>query len=551
MTRIADMPIRRKLTLLLLFNSAVVLSLAAVTLIPTEYYNFRMGLVRNVSALADVIGQNCVAALKFNDKAAATESLATLRAEPQIVEAALYGADGSRFTTYSRDDANFRLPEKAQPDGTRFENRRLLLFHEVQFNQQPIGTICLVADLSSIYERLRFYSAIIGFVMLGACVVTLAVSGRLHRPISAPILALAQTARAVSDQRDYSIRAPRQGKDEIGVLTAAFNEMLAAIETAQKSLRDVNDSMQLEIAERKTVEGQLREQTREIAGNIHVLVTAAAQITATANSLSGGAAETAGAVTETTTTIEEVRHTSHLASEKAKYVSESAQRAAQISQSGKKSTEQTAEGMTRIREQMEAIADSIVRLSEQSQAIGQIIASVDDLSQQSNLLAVNAAIEAAKAGEHGKGFTVVAQEVKSLAEQSRQATAQVRSILNDIQKATAAAVMATEQGSKVVEEAPGKARWRGNRSSRSPPASPMPPRPPLRSPHRATSNWLAWIRSQARWMESNRPRRKIFPVSSRWNWPPEASTRSASGSNRASKGLKSDRQSGASRYGRI
>jgi methyl-accepting chemotaxis protein len=107
--------------------------------------------------------------------------------------------------------------------------------------------------------------------------------------------------------------------------------------------------------------------------------------------------------------------------------------------------------MNRIREQMEAIAESTVRLSEQGQAIGEIIASVNDLAERSNLLAVNAAIEAAKAGEHGRGFVVVAQEIRSLAEQSKQATAQVRTILSDIQQATNAAVMATEQGSKAVE----------------------------------------------------------------------------------------------------
>src|SRR4030067_173625 len=107
--------------------------------------------------------------------------------------------------------------------------------------------------------------------------------------------------------------------------------------------------------------------------------------------------------------------------------------------------------MHRIQEQMESIAQSIVRLSEQGQAIGEIIATVNDLAEQSNMLAVNAAIEAAKAGEQGKGFAVVAQEVKSLAEQSKQATAQVRTILGDIQKATSGAVMATEQGSKAGE----------------------------------------------------------------------------------------------------
>ena len=93
-----------------------------------------------------------------------------------------------------------------------------------------------------------------------------------------------------------------------------------------------------------------------------------------------------------------------------------------------------------------------MKLTEQSQTIGEIIATVNDLAEQSNLLAVNAAIEAAKAGEQGKGFAVVAQEVRSLAEQSKEATAQVRTILNDIQKATNTAVLATEQGNKAVEE---------------------------------------------------------------------------------------------------
>ena len=92
-----------------------------------------------------------------------------------------------------------------------------------------------------------------------------------------------------------------------------------------------------------------------------------------------------------------------------------------------------------------------MRLSEQRQAIGEIITTVGDLAEQSNLLAVNAAIEAAKAGEQGRGFAVVAQEVKRLAEQSKQATAQVRGILNDIEKATTTAVLATEQGSKAVD----------------------------------------------------------------------------------------------------
>jgi methyl-accepting chemotaxis protein len=191
--------------------------------------------------------------------------------------------------------------------------------------------------------------------------------------------------------------------------------------------------------------------TRQLRETINQLSSSSSEILATTTQVASGAAETASAVSETTATVEEVKQTAGVSSQKAKYVSESAQKVAQVSQSGRKSVDSAIQGMQRVQEQMESIAGSIVRLSEQSQAIGEIIASVNDLAEQSNLLAVNAAIEAAKAGEQGKGFAVVAQEIKSLAEQSRQATTQVRGILGDIQKATGAAVLATEQGNKAVE----------------------------------------------------------------------------------------------------
>lgn len=198
------------------------------------------------------------------------------------------------------------------------------------------------------------------------------------------------------------------------------------------------------ITDRKHIEEQLRE-------GAELLATATLQIMTSLSQLVASTTETAAAVTQTATTVDEVKQTAYLARQKAADVSTSAQHAVQVSQDGSKAVEAATIGMNRIREQLHSIAESVVKLGEQSHTIGDIIATVNDVAEQSNLLAVNAAIEAAKAGELGKGFAVVAREVRNLANRSKQATAQVQTILSDIRKASTVAVMVTEQGTKSAE----------------------------------------------------------------------------------------------------
>ena len=227
------------------------------------------------------------------------------------------------------------------------------------------------------------------------------------------------------------------------------------------SVRDVTESkkMEAELREHRahleeTVKQRTSELTdvlKEVQEAANVLSASASEIFAVTTQLAAGATETATAVSQTTTTVEEVRQTMQVSAQKAESVSENAQRSIKTAQSGKKAVDDLINGIRHIQERVESIAESMVKLSEQGQSISEIITTVNDIADQSNLLAVNAAIEAAKAGEQGKGFAVVASEIKSLAEQSKQATARVRTILGDIQKGTSSAVMATEQGSKAVE----------------------------------------------------------------------------------------------------
>ncbi len=153
-------------------------------------------------------------------------------------------------------------------------------------------------------------------------------------------------------------------------------------------------------------------------------------------------------MTQTIATVEEVQATVAQTAEHAQNVAEAAQQSLKTSASGQDSVEDTIQGMHTIQTQVEAIAENILALSERTQQIGDIIETVNDIADQSKLLALNATIEAARAGEEGRGFAVVAMEIRQLAEQSRQATARIRTILEEIQQATNTAVMVTEEGNK-------------------------------------------------------------------------------------------------------
>jgi methyl-accepting chemotaxis protein len=296
-----------------------------------------------------------------------------------------------------------------------------------------------------------------------AAIVLLSIVGfAITRNISGPLNQISGVAENIS-RGDLSLDVTDDGRgDEVGRLSRTFarmtrtlREMAAAAEQIAASDLRAKVTPQSE----KDVLGtafaamvdNLRRSTGELAEGVNVLAASAGEILAATSQVASAAIETGTAIAQTSTTVEEVKQTAQLSSQKARQVADSAQKATQIGYAGKKAVDASIDGMKHIQSQMESIAECVVRLSEQSQAIGEIIATVNDLAEQSNLLAVNAAIEAAKAGEQGKGFGVVAQEVKSLAEQSKQATGQVRTILSDVQKATTAAVLATEQGSKAVE----------------------------------------------------------------------------------------------------
>lgn len=149
--------------------------------------------------------------------------------------------------------------------------------------------------------------------------------------------------------------------------------------------------------------------------------------------------------------VNNIKSDSEIVTDNAKIVSEMSITSAGFSGEGEQAVAESISGVERIKRQIEDVAEKILELSSQTQAIGVIISTVDDIAKQSKFLAFNASIEASKVGEHGKGFAIVASEIKNLSEESKEATKKISEILNEIQGLTNNSVMLAEDATKLAD----------------------------------------------------------------------------------------------------
>lgn len=253
-----------------------------------------------------------------------------------------------------------------------------------------------------------------------------------------------KTLETITEPVNEAMRLARQYSS--GDFTARFDESIP-VAGEFVAYRDALNTIGIELSR------LMKLITEELYEGVSVLSSASSEILTVTTQLSSASYQTAETVNATSDTVEAVRRKTEMANLKTKAVSEKAIRAIQVSGEGQRSVGEILDGMNHIQRQMEIIGMNVIKLSEQSQAIGEIIATVTEISDQSNFLAVNASIEAAKAGEFGKGFAVVAHEIHNLAQQSKQATANIRTILTDIQRGVTSTVVSTEQGTKTVADA--------------------------------------------------------------------------------------------------
>ncbi|HEY1015550.1 MAG TPA: methyl-accepting chemotaxis protein, partial [Herpetosiphonaceae bacterium] len=264
---------------------------------------------------------------------------------------------------------------------------------------------------------------------------------------------LAEQQRANEELR--AAAATQVAKDYIEEVVRSYSAFAAEVASGNLSTRLSVNGRQDELAQLghslNTMVERLHAITSQVQQTNAAIVAAATEILAATNQQASSANEQSAAIAQTSTTIEEIKAIAVQTAHQATQVAHDSQSALQVARQGTQAVEETVGGMGQIRQRVDSIAQTILGLAEQTQAIGEIITTVNQLSDQSNLLALNAAIEAARAGEQGKSFAVVAQHVRDLADRSKAATGQVRDILGEIQRATANAVLVTDEGTKGVE----------------------------------------------------------------------------------------------------
>jgi signal transduction histidine kinase len=231
----------------MLLTTTVVIVLAGTPFAVYEVVNYRRTSMSSLSGLGDIVASNSTAALAFSNPVDANEVLSALRARPHVVAAALYNDRGQLFASYPEV-----LPADSFPDAPGeigvVANGPFIVAHRpvLQSNGRRLGTLLIKADTEQIAERMRLYGYMAAGMLALSLLAGYVVAGRLQGRISAPILDLANTARAIAERNDYSVRAKKLAHAEIGLLTDAFNQMLDQIERQARQVRETSE--QLDVA---------------------------------------------------------------------------------------------------------------------------------------------------------------------------------------------------------------------------------------------------------------------------------------------------------------
>lgn len=256
--RLANLPIRRKLRVIIMGVTTAALLLAGLALTIFDVVVYDESLRRDLSGLAKITAENSTAALKFEDPQTAQDTLSALQARTHVLAACIFGADNTIFASYIRPGSGATCPPPLPVQAMRTRISDIRVSRPIMLADQRIGTLVLLYDLDELYQRMRVYGAAMLAIVILAGTFALLLSSRLQTVIAVPIARLARTTAAVSATRDYSIRAEKMTQDELGTLVDGFNEMLAGIQSRDQDVRQALAVRQEALTEARNARDFLR-----------------------------------------------------------------------------------------------------------------------------------------------------------------------------------------------------------------------------------------------------------------------------------------------------
>ena len=498
--------IQRRIVRGYLATTGLALLLTVFALFFAAFVQFQQVTNDNLGALARVIGGNSEASLLFDDAASAIETLGALKAEESIEAAVVYDGAGLVFAQYVRADVEGFRPPRALSFGPEWSREHIDLASSIVMGTERIGTVYLRSDTQQVTSFLFTSIGIVLSVLIISFVLCWYGAARLRSQIADPLERLVAGSASMT-AGDLSIQVPVRSDDEMGVLARAFNAMASSLRglisqirentryvaQATEQLASASVSMREEsVRQERAVEesgesiGHITSSIHSVSSNVEALSDTAAETSSAAIEMDSSISETgmhidelshtidttASSVVEMTSAIREIAHSADtlnqstestaqaldLLSGSVRQVETNARESHELSEAtadkaeqGMSAVHQTVGGMVEIQDSFKGIESIISNLSEKSESIGAVVRVIESVVEQTNQLALNAAIISSQAGEHGRAFSVVAEEVRSLAERTASSTREIAELIESVQYGVFSAVSAMEQGAMRVE----------------------------------------------------------------------------------------------------
>jgi methyl-accepting chemotaxis protein len=373
-------------------------------------------IIKDTQTLAQVLGEASVGAITFDDAATVAASLNALKLSPRVQSAAIYSG-GKPFAWYvqgvSEADAKSRISTQAPSVGMTEAKGQLTITEAIQSDGQTLAYISMVIDMAEVQTIVAqaFNRSLVVVIVLS--LLALAVSYAVQKSIVGPINNIVEALRNISEgEGDLTRRLPVSGRDEVAELASCFNRFVERLQgiigNVIQTAASVRKDAQVLSATARENELAIQHQQNEI----QQIVTAIREMAAVVDNVSQSVSETAN----------------------------QSQQADSAAASGKQTVALTMGQIQSLSNDIKTAAGVIDQLQQETQSIGSVLDVIRGIAEQTNLLALNAAIEAARAGEQGRGFAVVADEVRTLASRTQTSTTEIREMIERLQSGSHKAV---------------------------------------------------------------------------------------------------------------